>query len=265
VDRRARLQLTLTTAALCAAVVVLAAVASAGGRQEGLLLPDLVQRPPDDIQVSRGDDGAVDLGFGSGVVNAGAGPLSIEGRRPPGQEQMSATQIVRREDGGVLRRRRTGVLRFTVEEGHRHWHLLRFDRYTLREAGDERIVVADRKTGFCLGDRFEAGLSARLPGVPAQPPYTRNCGLGRPDLRRITEGISVGYGDDYGAFLEGQYLPIAGLPAGDYDLVHHVNAERLLLEQRYDNNTSCLRLRITWPRGPEALPRVERRGACRAR
>jgi hypothetical protein len=262
--RHARLRLAILTAALCAAVVVLAAGASAGGQRQALLMPDLVQRPPSDVQVSKSDaDGSIRLGFDSAVINTGSGPLTIQGRRTE-QSQMSATQLVRRADGRQLRRPRVGVLRFAVEDTHRHWHLLRFDRYTLRPAGQRRIIVADRKTGFCLGDRFEAALARQLPGEPAQPPYTRNCGLGTPELRSITEGISVGYGDDYGAYLEGQFLPLDGLPAGDYDLVHHVNAERLLLEERYDNNVACVRLRITWPNGPTEVPDLRKRGACNA-
>ena len=37
---------------------------------------------------------------------------------------------------------------------------------------------------------------------------------------------------------------------------------RELLEQRYDNNTSCLRLALTWPDGPDEPARVRRRGRC---
>ena len=35
----------------------------------------------------------------------------------------------------------------------RGWHLLRFERYELRHAGSRKVLVRDRKTGFCLGDR----------------------------------------------------------------------------------------------------------------
>ena len=251
----------MVTAALCAAVVV--GAASAGGTRDALLLPDLEQSAPSQIAVREAGDGSIRLGFASAVVNVGAGPLIIEGRRASRREiGMSATQLIKRENGRLLRRPGVGALRYTDADTHEHWHLLRFDRYTLRRAGRPGTVVADRKTGFCLGDRFEASLGHQLPGEPAQPPFTRNCGLGHPEFLRITEGISVGFGDDYGPYLEGQYLVLDGLPEGRYDLIHEVNAGRELLEQRYDNNRSCVRLAIGWPRGRDEVARVRRRGRC---
>ena len=60
------------------------------------------------------------------------------------------------------------------------------------------------------------------------------------------EGISVGYGDDYAANLEGQYLRLTGLAPGRYVLVHRVNADRRLRELRYGNNAASLLLGLRW-------------------
>jgi hypothetical protein len=251
----------MVTAALCAAVVVVAG-ASAGDQRQALLLPDLVQAPPDDLLV-RGDHGSYRLGFASAVTNAGAGPLAIQGRRTSrSRSHMTAVQLIIREDGRTVRRPGVGVVRYARERGHSHWHLLRFDRYTLRRAGSTDTVVADHKSGFCLGDRFDARLASQLPGEPAQPPFTRSCGLGHPEFLKVTEGISVGYGDDYHAFLEGQELDISGLDAGRYELVHHANADERLLEERYDNNTACRSLDLSWPDGTDEAPRVDAGGPC---
>ena len=43
----------------------------------------------------------------------------------------------------------------------------------------------------------------------------------------------MGYGDDYAATLEGQYLRLTGLASGRYVLVHRVNVECRLRELRY--------------------------------
>ena len=176
---------------------------------------------------------------------------------------MRATQLVQRPNGRLPAPARRGRRCATPTPTPTSTGTCsRFDRYFLRRAGRKGTIVADRKTGFCLGDRFEASIGHQLPGEPATPPFTRNCGLDHPEFTRITEGISVGFGDDYGPYLEGQYLPLDGLPEGRYDLVHHVNADRRLLEQRYDNNTSCVRLAITWPKGRDEVARVRRRGRC---
>jgi hypothetical protein len=239
---RGRLLIAGTTAALCAAVVVVAAGAQRPER--ALLLPDLVQEAPRDLQLTR-SDGRLHLGFASAVRNAGSGPLTIRASRPSRRRvAMSAVQLVRREDGALLRRPGAGIVQYTRSPDHAHWHLLRFDRYTLRRPGARRSIVTDRKTGFCLGDRYDAIAGRLEPAEPAQPPYRTTCGLRRPSLLQLTEGISVGYGDDYDAYLEGQYLDVTGLPAGEYELVHRVNADGRLLEERYDNNAACLRVRL---------------------
>ena len=62
----------------------------------------------------------------------------------------------------------------------------------------------------------------------------------------IQEGISVGYGDDYPANLEGQYLRLSGLAAGRYVLVHRVNGARHLQELDYRNNAASLLLQLRW-------------------
>ena len=250
--------MTFLTAALCAAVVVVAAVASSRGAP-ALLLPDLVQAPPTDVSIRVSGDRVL-LGFASAVANAGAGPLTIRAsRQSRSAPAMRAVQVIGRAGGGTaLRRPGAGVVRYTKSPTHEHWHLLGFDRYTLRRAGSRQVVVADRKTGFCLGDRYP--LAGRpLPARPALPSYrTTACGLGRPDLLQVTEGISVGYGDDYDAYLEGQSLDITGVPDGAYELVHRVNADGRLLEQRMSNNASCLGIVLARPRG-ERVPRLSTR------
>jgi hypothetical protein len=69
----------------------------------------------------------------------------------------------------------------------------------------------------------------------------------------MTEGISVGYGDDYSGFLEGQQLSLDGLPTGRYVLVHRVNGDRRLRELSYSNNAASLLLDLHWQRGAPSL------------
>jgi Lysyl oxidase len=232
--------------------------AAAGGPAR---LPDLDQATPSELVISR--DGprsrpVYRLGFRSAVSNFGDGPLVINGHRSGlDTAGMSADQLIERDGAPQEVVPGVGELRFVVSADHRHWHLLRFERYELRRAGRGEAAVSDRKTGFCLGDRY-AVRSRSLPAAPAAPVYTSRCGLADPGLLGIQEGISVGYGDDYAANLEGQYLPLTGLPAGRYVLVHRVNRDRRLRELDYTNNAASLLLELRW-RNRQPVVRVLRK------
>lgn len=233
------------------AVVAVAAQANRGSTAAPVL-PDLDQETPTDLRVrssGRSDSRSYRLGFRSAVENVGAGPLVVRGRR--WGPSMTAEQIVKRVDGSETAVRNVGSIQYVESPDHRHWHYLGFERYELRRVGSEKAIVRDRKSGFCLGDRYHADVS--LPGAPADQVYTRRCGLGARDLTEIEEGISVGYGDSYSAFLEYQDLPLDDLPSGRYLLVHHVNADRRLHELSYENNSASVLLELRWRGGKPFL------------
>jgi hypothetical protein len=217
------------------------------------LLPDLDQEPPTGLVITRAAASARAtwrLGFRSAVSNVGDGPLILEGRRPTRvMPTMGAAQVVVRDGAPQELIRGAGRLRYVRSPDHEHWHLLGFERYELRRPGGARALVTDRKSGFCLGDRY--AVTARdLPARAGAPIFTSRCGLQHPNLLGIREGISVGHGDDYKANLEGQWLPLDGLAAGRYLLVHRVNADRRLRERSYANNAASLLLRLRWRDGP---------------
>jgi hypothetical protein len=233
-------------------------------------LPDLDQEAPTGLVVTR--TSATDsrewlLGFRSAVRNVGRGPLIIRGhRRSRAVRTMVADQVLERGGAPERRVRRVGRMRYVVAPTHRHWHLMDFDRYTLRRAAGGPVVRRDAKSGFCLGDRYTTP-GPLLGTPPAVPRYTSRCGLGAPGRLRVTEGISVGYGDDYPATLEGQYLAIGGLPAGRYELTHRVNAARAVREERYDNDAASVLLDLRWRGGApylRVLARCEEAARCAA-
>jgi Lysyl oxidase len=242
--------------ALAATLPLFVAIHVLPGHAAGVpLLPDLTQELPADLVVTH-TGGVYRLGFRSAAGNVGAGPLIIAGSRPDrSTDELVADQVI--EQRGAPKRvvRRVGRLRYVVSPDHRHWHLLGFERYELRRPGARVALVRDRKTGFCLGDRYP--VAGGVP--PAAPSYTSRCGLGEPARLSVTEGISVGYGDAYAANLEGQYLPLTGLRDGRYVLVHRVNTDRRLREQRYDNDAAALLLRLRWRHG---VPRLTVLRAC---
>jgi hypothetical protein len=209
-------------------------------------LPDLEQEVPTSLEITQHRRAPHwRLGFRSAVRNVGDGPLIISGRRPKaGVEKMVADQVIELDGAPAAVVPGAGRLRYVRARDHRHWHLLRFDRYELRRPGGHALV-RDRKSGFCLGDRY-AVTDRELPARAPAKVYTSRCGLNHPDLMGIREGISVGFGDDYVANLEGQWLPLDGLRAGRYLLVHRANADGRLRERTRRNNAASVLFRLRW-------------------
>jgi hypothetical protein len=251
-------------ALLAGVLLALGAHAVASHGDTGLpLLPDLRQEPPSNLVVTLigTKHPAYWLGFRSGVSNIGAGPLRIVGHRPDrGMESMVADQVIERRGGAGQLVRGIGKLHYVVSRDHRHWHFVGFEHYVLRRPNGTAIVSRDRKTGFCLGDRY--GVTGDVPAKPPAPRYTGDCGVGLPALLGVSEGISVGYGDDYAANLEGQFLPLGGVPSGRYELVHEVNVDRGIRELDYGNDAASMLLDLRWRGG---VPRVTVLRTCPGR
>lgn len=207
------------------------------------LLPDLLQERPQDLSVQR-VRGRQLLGFRSSVQNVGDGPLIISGVRPSrATRDMRATQLVVGADGALQRVAGIGFLRYVPSRDHSHWHFLPFERYELRSAATGARIVRDRKSGFCLGDRYRVE-PRPANSVPA-PVYASRCGLGRPGLLRVLEGISVGWADDYAAYLDSQHIDVTDVPGGRYLLVHTVNASGRIVERSRANNQASVRIALT--------------------
>jgi Lysyl oxidase len=232
------------------------------------LLPDLDQELPRNLVVSVDRSGAIPrfhLGFDSAVDNRGAGPLVISGHRDSqDQPEMVADQVIQRSDGSTTTVAGVGRLRYVYSADHNHWHYLGFDHYELRRAADYKLVAPDQKTGFCLGDRYDTDTASQLPGEPAQAVYTGYCGRNQTDLLTVGEGISVGYGDVYFANLEGQFVDVTAVPAGEYYVVHRVNADRQLHESDFSNDAASLLVDLSWPQGDSAAPAVKVLRECPA-
>ena len=203
------------------------------------------------------------VGFSSSVVNVGAGPLVVVGSRATATGWMRADQLVHEAGSEPMIVRGVGTIRYVQRRDHAHWHLLPFESYELRRAGERSVALRARKVGFCLGDGFEARTPRTRPGKPPKPVF-KGCGRNSPGLLRLVEGISVGYGDVYTPTLTGQSFDVSALPAGEYVVVHRVNPSRLLRESDYENNVASLRLRMSWPKGRSARPRVTVLRSCRA-
>jgi hypothetical protein len=246
--------------ALAAVAIVVAGVsavahATAGPPPAGELLPDLDQETPNQLLIAHAGHHWL-LGFQSAVRNIGAGPLLINGHRGSHATPfMQADQQVMKQDGLSDVYRGVGRLRYVRSPDHQHWHLLRFERYELRRAGSSKALIRDRKTGFCLGDRYRV-VNGEPVGALASPIHTGRCALRQPGRLRVSEGISVGWGDNYVAYLEGQSLPIDQLTSGRYVLVHRVNTDHRLHELSYTNDAASVLLDLRWRHGKPHLTQL---------
>jgi Lysyl oxidase len=263
VERPRRLLLLAGVALLVVVAGSLAAWVAAAGRGDvDDLLPNLTQATPDELSGRTG--GTITnprffLGFESAAANLGVGPLLVLGDRTPDQTRMALRQRIKRSDGSSRTVPLRGTLRYVRSADHSHWHVDAFMRYELRSESGDR-VARDRKTGFCLGDRYKATLE--LPGRSPAAVFFDRCGRGAPELLKIREGISVGWGDNYAAHLEGQELELTGLADGRYVLVHRVNPTRDLRESDYTDNVASMAIDLSWPRGRKLPPRIDVVARC---
>ena len=193
------------------------------------LLPNLWTSAPFELTISE-VEGRTVLRFTSEMNNRGAGDLLLRGD-PNGE----VSQWIRHSESGHS----TMALDVDVVWGgdtHDHWHIEDVARYWVADrdgnpVGDE----FDNKVGFCIFDSvdFQSG----LPGAPTAVRHQVG-GCGTRLTPEIAMGLSVGWGDQYRFTLEGQYIDIEDLAAGDYRLMAEVDPDGTLSELDRSDNVS---------------------------
>ena len=198
---------TLAIVAPVAALAIASPDPAPAGAPSAQLRPDLFTRAAHELYIDRE---APELRFSNEIGNRGPGPLEI---RPEGpttddcnhdgvltNDAWVDQRIYGDDDGnGHFARRldtsydavRAGCMFFHI--AHNHWHFDDVARYELFRESDGRRVAAANKVSFCLIDTEL--LQPDTPGSPASPWYgvrTGSCAS-----QTATEGISVGWADDY--------------------------------------------------------------------
>ena len=220
---------------------------------------------PSGTCVTSGPIQAVRLRFTSSEENVGAGPLLLYGHRDStGMPTMRVRQALQNGVHGPIpagfadaQHATSATTYYEPAPMHRHWHLLDFDRFQLRDTRGN-VLVADRKNGFCLGDRYT------VPGVGGQPKAgtpegdlaavlaDSTCKRRIPNALDVTQGISVGMGDNYDYTVDYQWLELTTVPSGTYTVVNTVNPNRTIMESDYSNNSSSIAVSVQWPGGGAA-------------
>ena len=211
--------------------------------------PDLISLPAWDMRVNRPRTGGEYLSFAANIWNAGPSPMVVEGFRQPDSNVMDAYEYFYDGDTAVSRAP-VGTFEFDERQGHHHWHMDQFARYTLLDA-DQTEVVRSTKQSFCLFPTDFMDLT--VPGADWDAGWYGGGGLstacGGSDALWIREVLPAGWGDTYYQYVAGQSFRIAGLPNGRYWVQVTANPTGEMIEVSTDNNTSLRRVVIRGQRG----------------
>ena len=224
-DRRLR----TTVISCCLAIGCLLVNSPAWGQE---LLPNLRALPAFNLSVVPNvDTGNPELRLSATSWNSGAGPLELVAGAA-GQAGQDVYQRVHKKDGSYIDYL-AGT--FVWHPDHNHFHFQEYALYTLRPVnapgGSQRQAY---KTSFCVMDTGK--VDTRLPGAAKRPVY-ESCNA-------FVQGMSVGWGDTYGAQLAGQAIDLTGNPDGLYELMVTFDPANHILETNDTDNAACVLLQI---------------------
>lgn len=212
------------------------------------LLPNLVPLAAFNTTLATDSGGRSTLRFSTTSWNNGAGPLELAaGEVETGSGKLRVYQVVYLSSGDSILHF-AGA--FEYHALHEHMHFNDYALYTLQPVnapgGSERTGA---KTTFCVMDT--TAVDTRLLGAPGQAFYSR-CG-------RDLQGMSVGWGDTYGAHLAGQEIDFTSNADGIYQLKIEVDPKKVLVESSENDNLSCVLLNI---RKPSTVTVLDSSGQC---
>jgi hypothetical protein len=213
--------------------------------EEHFRCPDLMLRPPSDLRVLRGRNGRLRLASRNVLVNRGAGPLFLLGKRDEGRT-MRVGQRLFAESGFEkdFPLDDTWFDFWAIPGQGSYWKLrdaLHFELWTADSDAPE-FVKAGRKTRFCMRDLGE------VPGLPG-PRFRRFPGCNQsPRTQTLVMGISVGWYESYPPGYYEQYVDIDGL-RGCFTLRHIADPLGHVYESDETNNMSDTRVRLPPRRG----------------
>jgi len=213
--------------ALAVALVTFAGGASASAAVGDPLLPNLKATPAADIAFGTG----AELRFTTLSWNAGSGALELVSGEPTSGDRQRVYQRLYLQGGGTEER---VAGEFVWHPAHAHFHFEGYALYTLEGAPGTGVKRTSQKTTFCVMDTDR--VDGSLPGSPGSAGYG--------GCNAQVQGMSVGWGDTYGAYLSGQSIDMTGMPDGDYRLTIEIDPQGRLSQSTRADDTACVLLRI---------------------
>jgi hypothetical protein len=190
------------------------------------LLPDLQTVVPQHLQIQNEHQREM-LRFANGVANTGDGPWHMRPVFPLGDpsQPQEAYQDVFDASGNVVESRL--VSQFEFHPGHNHWHIAGVAVFEVRSGSPDGPVVGDSvKSTACLIDWYKINDNSKTP----ERVYW--------DCIGESQGITVGWVDQYHHSLEGQEIDVTGAEPGKYYLVSTANPDDVFIEKDHSNNAA---------------------------
>ena len=232
-------------------LVVAAALSCAVGSASAQVArtPNLTPLPASNFSlVNNTTAGTQTLRFSTTSWNNGAGPLQLEaGPVDTGNGKQQVYQRVFNSDG-------TSTTFFAGwfewHNGHNHFHFDDYALYTLQPVNAPGASLrTGSKTTFCVMDTTK--INGSLAGAPVNAGYA-TCG-------NQIQGMSVGWGDTYGAHLAGQEIDFTDNPDGMYQLKIEIDPNKVMIESNKNDNLSCALISI---KKPSTVTVLDSSGSC---
>jgi hypothetical protein len=215
------------------------------------LCPDLIMAPPDGLFVGRSPRGRVRLYATNHIINVGAGPLEIKGKRTSSRE-MKARQVIHRRGQRPIVTPDAGELYFKFVDSGRgsYWkysHAARFELWSLDAGGArDEMVRTGPKLDYCFRDLD------RVRGYARRSAYYPSCSQVR-GLASDRLGVSRGWADVYPSSYPENWIDVTGLK-GCFSFIHRADPLGKIAEEHEGNNIGFRHIRLP-PRHGSVAPR----------
>lgn len=219
------------------------------------LLPDLLTLQPKDLSIEM-NAGQKLLRFDNEVGNNHTGVLELFPQKIPksgdnddcsgdgnaSNDRRAYQRIYQDKNGDGVFKRGVDKSSTTLEVGcmayhpeHDHFHINNFASYELKDFSGN-VVASSTKVTFCVIDIHRTWPT--LPGSPNGPHYNI-CN------RNSTQGLSIGWSDEYSSNLAGQYINVTSVADGNYCLVSTADPNNNLVETNDTNNSSFIKITLS--------------------
>ena len=234
------LPLVATIGFLFSMPIILDATAAKNDKPAGL--PDLQTVVPQHLQIVNAHQEEI-LRFTNGIANLGPGHWHMDPIFPADpNDPVLAVQKVFDADRNIVQEKI--VSEFQFHENHNHWHIGDVALFEVRAgAVDGPLAGNSVKQTFCIIDSY--ALEGNSP--------TRDREFW--DCEVSTQGVQVGWVDQYHQSTDGQAIIITGAEPGLYYLVSTSNPDGVFLETDTTNNTAWVSFELT--RDSNGNPKIE--------